>query len=162
ANVADEAISNALRNLYAEDADWNFLLKMLSEAATGRAQKRNEVLAGFTGTLEEIPLQVLFPRMSGVVYRTACDQWSTMNVADVISGTLLHAGPVVNPATNLAIFITRDEESVRWGAVKQIQDVEWNLHVLHWNEELKLLFINSSSKDFHERIAETVGGSDVR
>jgi superfamily II DNA or RNA helicase len=162
ANIADEAISDALKNLYAEDADWNFLLKMLGEAATGRAHKRNEILSGFTGTLEELPLQVLFPRMSAVVYRTTCDQWTPLKIADVILGTRLHAGPVVNPAANLAIFVTRDDEMVRWGAIKQIQNVEWNLHVLHWNEELKLLFINSSSKDFHERVAQAVGGSDLR
>jgi superfamily II DNA or RNA helicase len=162
ANIADEAISNALRNLYAEDADWNFLLKMLSEAATGRARKRNEVLSGFTGTLPEIPLQVLAPRMSAVVYRAVCDEWSPMKVADVIDGASLHAGPVVNPDYRLAVFVTRDDEPVRWGAVKQIFDVEWNLHVLHWNEEQKLLFINSSSKDFHEKIAKAVGGSDQR
>lgn len=162
ANIADEAISNALRNLYAEDADWNFLLKMLSEATTGRARKRNEVLSGFTGSLPEIPLQVLAPRMSAVVYRTTCDQWSPMKVADVIDGAALHAGPVVNPEYCLAVFVTRDDEPVRWGAVKQIQDVTWNLHVLHWNENQKLLFINSSSKDFHERIAKEVGGSDER
>ena len=162
ANTADDAISNALRNLYAEDADWNFLLKMLSEAATGRARKRNEVLEGFTGTLPEIPLHVLAPRMSAVVYRTICEEWSPMKVADVIDGTTLHAGPVVNPGYRLAVFVTRDDEPVRWGAVKQIQDVEWNLHVLHWNEDQKLLFINSSSKDFHERIAKVVGGSDER
>jgi superfamily II DNA or RNA helicase len=162
ANIADEAISNALRNLYAEDADWNFLLKMLSEAATGKARKRNEILAGFTGILEEIPLQTLFPRMSAVVYRATSDPWNPLKVIDVIPPARLYAGPVVNPAANLAIFVTRDDEMVRWGAVKQIQNVEWNLHVLHWNEELKLLFINSSSKDFHERVAAAVGGSDVR
>lgn len=161
ANIADETISNALRNLYAEDADWNFLLKMLSEAATGRARKRNEVLIGFVGTLPEIPLQVLTPRMSAVVYRTTCDEWSPMGVSDVITGATLHAGPVVNPEFKLAVFVTRDDEPVRWGAVKQIQDVEWNLHVLHWNEEQKLLFINSSSKDFHGKIAKAVGGSDA-
>lgn len=162
ANIADEAISNALRNLYAEDADWNFLLKMLSEATTGRARKRNEVLEAFTGSLPEIPLRFLTPRMSAVVYRTTCEEWSPMKVADVIDGAALHAGPVVNPDYRLAVFVTRDDEPVRWGAVKQIQDVEWNLHVLHWNEEQKLLFINSSSKDFHERIAKAVGGSDER
>jgi len=162
ANIADEVISNALRNLYAEDADWNFLLKMLSEAATGRARKRNEVLSGFTGTLPEIPLQVLTPRMSAVVYRTTCDEWSPMKVADVITGATLHAGPVVNPEFRLAVFVTRDDEPVRWGAVKQIQDVEWNLHILHWSEEQRLLFINSSSKDFHEKVAQAVGGSDQR
>ena len=162
ANVADEAISDALRNLYAEDADWNYLLTMLSEAATGRARKRNEVLAAFTGSMPEIPLQVLLPRMSAVVYRTKLEQWQPMKVADAIPGTRLHAGPVVNPTHNLAIFVTRDDELVSWGSVKQIQNVEWNLHLLHWNEELGLLFINSSSKDFHEKVALAVGGSDDR
>ncbi len=162
ANIADEAISNALRNLYAEDADWNFLLKMLSEAATGRARKRNEVLAGFTDVLPEIPLQVLTPRMSAVVYRTTCEEWSPMKVADVITGARLHAGPVVNPEYRLAIFVTRDDEAVRWGTVKQIQDVEWNLHILHWNEDQKLLFIHSTDKDFHEKVALALNASQAR
>lgn len=162
ANIADEAISDALKNLYAEDSDWNHLLRMLSEAATERARKRNEVLAGFTGSLQDIPLQTLFPRMSAVAYKTDCAQWNPLKVEDAIPGPRLHAGPVINPAANLAIFVTRDEAPVRWGAVKQIQDVEWNLYVLHWNEELGILFINSSNKDFHENIAEAVCGSKTR
>jgi superfamily II DNA or RNA helicase len=158
ANIADDAISNALRNLYAEDADWNFLLRMLSEGATERARKRHELLEGFTSTLADIPLQSLFPRMSAVVYRTKCEEWQPMRIEDAISGVQLHAGPVINPAHNLAIFVTRDEQAIRWGAIKQIQDIEWNLYVIHWNEALRLLFINSSSKDFHEHIAEAVAG----
>lgn len=162
ANIADEGISDALKNLYAEDSDWDYLLRMLSEAATERARKRNEVLAGFTGTLQDIPLQTLFPRMSAVAYKTECEQWNPLKVEDAIPGPRLHAGPVVNPAANIAIFVTRDEAPVRWGAVKQIQDVAWNLYVLHWNEELGILFINSSNKDFHESIAEAVCGSKAR
>lgn len=162
ANVADDTTSHALRNLYAEDADWNLLLRMLSETATSRSQKRVEMLQGFTAALEEVPLQTLFPRMSAVVYPTSCEQWSPMAVLDAVAPTRLHTGPVVNPAANVAIFITRDEEPIRWGEVRQLQNVEWNLHVLHWNEALSLLFINSSSKDFHERVAEAVGGSRER
>jgi hypothetical protein len=162
ANIADETTNSALRNLYAEDADWNFLLKMLSETATGRAQKRNEMLEGFTGRMDDIPLQTLFPRMSAVTYRTTCEQWDPLKIIDEIPGTRLHAGPVVNSNSNVAIFVTRDEEAIRWGEVKQIQNVEWNLHVLHWSEELQLLFINSSSKDFHEKVAEAVCGVTER
>jgi superfamily II DNA or RNA helicase len=162
ANVADDSITGALRNLYAEDADWNFLLKVLSHGATDRAHKRAEVLAGFVGELPDIPLQTLFPRMSAVVYRTECEQWDPLRVEDVIQGTRLHAGPIINPEKNLAIFVTRDEELVRWGAIKQIQNVMWNLYVLHWDERQKLLFINSSTKDFHEHIAEAVSGSKDR
>lgn len=162
ANIADEKISDALRNLYAEDSDWNYLLRMLSEAATERARKRNEVLAGFTESMEGIPLQTLFPRMSAVAYKTDCEQWNPLKVEDAISGARLHAGPVLNPAANLAIFVTKDEAPVRWGAVKQIQNVDWNLYVLHWNEELGILFINSSSKELHEDIAEAVCGTKTR
>ena len=162
ANIADESISNALRNLYAEDADWNFLLRMLSEGATERARKRYELIAGFTDSLPEIPLQTLFPRMSAVVYKTACEEWQPTKVEDVIHGVRLYAGPVINPEHRLAIFVTRDEENVRWAAVKQIQDVSWNLYVLHWNEELGLLFINSSNKEFHEEIAEAVADATER
>jgi len=162
ANIADDGISDALRNLYAEDSDWNFLLRVLSEAATERARKRNEVLAGFTGTMQDIPLQTLFPRMSAVAYKTECAQWNPLKVEDAIPGARLHAGPIINPQANLAIFVTRDETPIRWGAVKQIQDVAWNLYVLHWNEELGILFINSSNKDFHEHIAQAVCGTKVR
>ena len=162
ANVAADAISHALRNLYAEDADWNFLVRMLSEGATERARKRHELIEGFTGSLPDIPLQSLFPRMSAVVYRTQCDEWQPTRVEDVIEGAQLHAGPVINPAHNLAIFVTKDEQAVRWGAVKQIQDVEWNLYVLHWNADLNLLFVNSSNKDFHEKIAEAVASTTDR
>ncbi len=162
ANIADEGISDALRNLYAEDSGWNFLLRVLSEAATERARKRNEVLAGFTGTLQDIPLQTLFPRMSAVAYKTDCERWNPLKIEDAIPGPRLHAGPVINPEANLAIFVTRDETPVRWGAVKQIQDVEWNLYVLHWNEQLSILFVNSSNKDFHEGIAQAVCGSKTQ
>jgi superfamily II DNA or RNA helicase len=162
ANIADESISNALRNLYAEDADWNFLLRMLSEGATERARKRHELIAGFTSALPEIPLQTLFPRMSAVVYKTHCEEWQPTKIEDVIGGAQLYAGPVINPEHRLAIFVTRDEEPVRWSSVKQVQNVEWNLYVLHWNEELKLLFINSSNKDFHEKFAEAVAGATER
>jgi Helicase conserved C-terminal domain len=141
ANIADESISNALRNLYAEDADWNFLLQMLSEGATDRARKRHELIAGFTAALPEIPLQTLYPRMSAVVYKTTCEEWDPTKIEDVMSGAQLYAGPVINPEHKLAIIVTRDEEPVRWAAVKQIQDIQWNLYVVHWNEEHKLLFI---------------------
>lgn len=161
ANIVDEAIADGLRNLYAEDADWNFLLKMFSEAATDKARKRQEILEGFTASLDGIPLQTLFPRMSAVVYRTNCKQWTPLRVEDVLGATL-HTGPVLNPAQNLAVYITRDAEEVKWGSVRQLQNVTWNLHVLHWDEEQKLLFINSSSKDFHERVAKEVGGTDQR
>ena len=162
ANTADEGMSDALRTLYAEDADWNHLLKILGEAATGRARKRAEVLEGFTSTLPDIPLQTLFPRMSAVVYRTTCEQWEPLKVGEAIPAARLYADVVVNPTANIAIFVTRDDEPVRWGSVKQIENVEWNLHVMHWNEDLQLLFINSSSKDFHERVAEVVCGSKDR
>src|SRR5690606_27451942 len=47
ANIEQSDVDDALRSLYAEDADWNFLLQVLSEAKTGRQLKRAEIMEGF-------------------------------------------------------------------------------------------------------------------
>lgn len=41
ANVADPRVEDALQELYAEDADWNVILRDLSEGATGREARRS-------------------------------------------------------------------------------------------------------------------------
>jgi superfamily II DNA or RNA helicase len=159
ANIAQDDIEDALRSLYAEDADWNFLLSLLSQKQTGRQVRRQEILQNFVGQLADVPLQVLSPRMSCVAFRVSCDTWDPHNVGDAFRAGQLHAGPVVNEAERLAVFITRDDEYVRWGDVKQVVNTEWNLYLVHWDEERQMLFINSSKpKDLHDHVAKAIAG----
>lgn len=66
-NIGNAEVGGALRSLYAEDPDWNLLLRELSEEASGGQVLRSEFLQGFTSIPDRIPLQNLFPKMSTVV-----------------------------------------------------------------------------------------------
>lgn len=160
ANIEQSDINDAIRSLYAEDADWNYLLKVLSETKTQRQVKRDNLLEGFKEQLEGVPLQTLYPKMSTVVYRTKCAEWRPQKIDEAIPPTSIYSGPVINDVERLAIFITRDELYVRWSSMRDIVvNVEWNLYIVHWDQDTKLLYINSSkTKELHERLAVVVGG----
>lgn len=162
ANIEQSDIDDALRSLYAEDADWNYLLNILSETKTQRQLKRAEVLEGFTESLEGIPLQTLYPKMSAVVYRTTCEEWRPQNIDEAIPFANIYAGPVINETERLAVFVTREESYVRWSSTKEISDVEWNLYLVHWEKDTNLLYINSSKTgELHEKLAIAIGGDNA-
>ena len=161
ANIEQSDIDDTLRSLYAEDADWNYLLTTLSENKTSRQLRRAKILEGFTESLEGIPLQTLYPRMSTVVYRTNCEEWRPQNIDEAIPFSSIQFGPVINDEERLAVFVTRDESYVRWSSTKKVANIEWNLYLVHWDQETKLLYINSSkAKELHEKLAKAIGGDD--
>lgn len=159
ANIADPGVADALRELYAEDADWNILLRELSEGATGRQAKRSELLDAFTDVPEEVSLRNIFPKMSAVVYRTECDKWRPDLFSDGIGAAEVYWGPAINQKHKLLLFITREYDPVPWGNVKHLQNLQWHLYALHWDDERQLLFINSSNNgSTHEDLAKAVAG----
>ena len=162
ANVADAKIAESLRDLYADDPDWNRLLPMLSETATGREIRKSEFLGGFSDTPVEIPLQNVLPKMSTVVYRTRCADWQPNEVREVVNETRLYHGPAVNQSQNVMLFVTRESEPVSWGLIRGIYNTVWDLYLLHWDSKQGLLFINSSNNgSMHEELAKAVCGEDV-
>lgn len=162
ANIAQDDIIDSLRALYAEDADWNYLLSIIGEARTRREVKRAEILDGFAETFERIPLRALAPRMSTVVYKVSGEHWKPDAIHDVLRAGSIFEGPIVNERARLAIFVTRDDENIRWGSIKELVNTEWNLFLVHWDETRNLLFINSSkTKDFYEPIAKAIAGQDA-
>lgn len=162
ANIEQSDVDDALRSLYAEDADWNFLLQVLSETKTSRQLKRAEIFGGFSDSLEGIPLQTLIPKMNTVVYKTDCEEWRPLDIDQAIPFATIHTGPVVNDAERIAIFVTREEVPVRWSTMKEVTDTEWNLFMIHWDPETKLLYINSSkNKELHEKLAKVIGGENA-
>jgi superfamily II DNA or RNA helicase len=162
ANIADPRVDERLRELYAEDADWNVLLRRLSEGGTARQQRRSELIESFVDAPPELPLQNLLPKMSAVVYRTTCERWTPENLDVETKHVKLRAEPALSRDFELLIFVTRETEPVTWGDVKEISNVTWHLYMLHWNRELGLLFINSSNNDgLHEEMAKSVAGADI-
>lgn len=163
ANIANDDIADSLRSLYAEDADWNYLLTVIGGAKTSREVRRAKIFDGFKEKFESIPLQTLYPRMSTVVYQVSGDVWKPFAVDSAFPPASVVEGPIINETARLALFVTRDEDRLRWSTVKHLVNVEWNLYLVHWDETRNLLFINSSrSGDLHEQLAKAIAGDDAR
>lgn len=161
ANTGVDDIDRSLAKLYAEDADWNALVEALSTARIERQVRRAEMFKGFVGTLNDIPLQTLEPKMNAVVYKTTCSNWDPFRAEDLYdAGVFL--GMKVNPHQGVAIFVTRAEEQAPWTTAQHAIDVTWDLHMLHWDAATGLLYVSSSIKGTFDRLAKAVCGEDAR
>ncbi|WP_292084033.1 MULTISPECIES: DEAD/DEAH box helicase [unclassified Brevundimonas] len=161
ANTGVDDIDRSLAKLYAEDADWNALVEALSSARIERQVRRAEMFRGFVGTLNDIPLQTLEPKMNAVVYRTSCVNWDPFRAEDLHdAGVFL--GMKVNPHQGVAIFVTRAEEQAPWTSAQHAIDVTWDLHMMHWDASTRLLYVSSSVKGTFDRLAKAVCGEDAR
>lgn len=163
ANLGDIQVRRALNGLYAENADWNLLLRELSTGATGRHQRFSEFIQHFTAQPKRFSLSNLTPKMSTVVYRTGADRdecWRPEALVEELDHLL--EAPVVNHQACVAVAITQNIERIDWGMVQDLMDVTWDLHVVHWHEPLQLLFIHSTmGEGAHHQLAAAVSG-DVK
>lgn len=162
ANIADANVGEALRDLYEESADWNYLLRRLSEGATQRHKNRTEFIESFGELPPELPIQSVLPKMSAVVYSTTCARWTPEQTEAVPAKGELYAGPAVNHAAKTLLYVTRETEPVTWGPQQHPTNVVWHLYLAFWDEGRNLLFVNSSNNDSnHENLARALCGSDV-
>lgn len=162
ANVAGANVADSLRALYAEDADWNIVLRTLSEGATGRQAQRVEFLGRFEPPPALIPLQNVFPKMSTVAFRTHCDAWRPDTIAAAVGPERLHGDVSVNQQDRTAIFVTRELQPVSWGEIREIANIIWDVYLVHWDIQRQLVFIHSSNNhSLHEWLAKAVAGDDV-
>jgi superfamily II DNA or RNA helicase len=161
-NTYDPAVDDALLELYAEDADWNQILRRLSEHATGKQAAKQEFIDSFQSEPRGIPIQTLAPKMSTVVYETQCTSWKPQRILDTIPRDKFVGSPSINPAKNICYFVLREEDEVEWGRIKEFVNRSYDLFVLYWDQQRRLLFINTSNNEApHEILAKAVAGDSV-
>lgn len=162
ANLAEPSVQGALKDLYAENADWNLLLRDLSAGATGAQYRLSEFFKDFQALPRQLPLQNITPKMSTVVYRTKCEDWEPEGIEEAMAEEVLLEPPAVHLKSRLAVFVTEDRAPVDWGNIRELQELAWHLYLVHWDEERQLLFINSTvGNSMHEELAQAVCGEDV-
>ncbi len=166
ANIADVEVSDALEQLYGDDADWNHLLSELSS----QAAREHKALVDFLNESEaiheesEVPLQslsssLLRPKLSAVAYR-ATSFYPRRFIDAVAKGTEVHS-VWLHSDSNTLYFVTRTEPAVPWTRSKEVRDRQWDLFVVHHEPELGLLFINSSDKNsLHKELAAAVSDDE--
>ncbi|MEV4610783.1 DEAD/DEAH box helicase family protein [Neorhizobium sp. LMR1-1-1.1] len=163
ANVVAAGMRDSLQALYNEDADWNHLLEGLGTRNTAREERRQEVFEGFDQPPTDFPLDQVTPRLSAVVYETACDRWDPNKIIDAYGPGSIIEGPSINYAERLAVWVLKTEEKLKWTSMRQPVNTAYHLYACHWDDERQLLYVSSSNlSDLHARLAEKVVGGDAK
>jgi superfamily II DNA or RNA helicase len=113
-----------LRRLFAEDADWNHIIRDLSEGAVAGQQQVSDFEAGFGSLPDEVAMRSLLPRMSTVVYRTSIQDWDPTAALDVFPADRLLTCPIaVNQQQRVAWFVSEIRTEVKWGELRTVEEV---------------------------------------
>jgi hypothetical protein len=104
------------------------------------------------------------PALSTVVYKTQCDDWSTneirSGIPNVSACEQVHIG--INEKEHTAVVITARRVPLAWTEVEQLFSWQWELYVIIWWPEKKLLFVNGSTNAGEFKgLAQAVAGDDV-
>jgi superfamily II DNA or RNA helicase len=156
-------IDRRLKSLYAEDADWNLVLRDLTETAVDAQQAVSDFEAGFVSQPEEVTLRNLLPKMSTVVYRTESKRWTPDAIVDYFGEDSLLTMPIgYNPEAGVAWCVVENRSSVRWGDLRTIEEINYELYVLYFDSKRRLLYINHSANEgLFEELAVAVAGPGV-
>lgn len=153
-------IDPRLRSLYAEDSDWNLILRILTESAVQEQQELSDFEDGFTSCPEGVAVRSLLPKLSTVVYKTPSNEWSPENIVDYFGEERLFTMPIgLNAAAGVAWCVVEKRGAVRWGDLKTIEEIAYELYVLYFDSHNRLLYINNSANDgVYEDLAKAVLG----
>jgi superfamily II DNA or RNA helicase len=154
-----------LRRLLREDADWNLLLRDLTDSATAAAEETSAFDATFDGVPGDVAPGVLEPKMSAVAYRAQTGDWVPEAALDLFGG---RAGRVLDDTVAIggqdnpvAWFVVEHRSAVRWGAPQALEQVLYELYVLYFDADRRLLYIHGSEKSgAYKDLAERVLGED--
>lgn len=165
-NIADPKAEAKLAELYAEGADWDKIIKRLSEERIAEELRLQDVVEGLKekGTLhEQLSLWNLRPRFSIQIYRTSCLEWDP-----ALYKTGLRAKDeswyALDEKKGLLVAVVHRQETVDWGNYQTLEDSTYDLLLMWWDRQNGALFIYAS--DYNglrtERLASIVTADNAR
>lgn len=148
ANIANEDLSPALHELYAESADWQELLPRLSEAAIGNEIKAADFEARAKAQhLPEANLFDLFslnPSLSSTFFRAT--SFTAKSVAKSLPKSVQLHAQWISEEDDLVICITKSQRPISWASAKGVSDEIWELWLVAYERSAGLLYVNVSSR----------------
>jgi len=159
-NVADPGVEGDLRHLYSQGADWDAVLRRLSENRIEREIRLQEVVDALKGKgdlHDQISLWNLKPSYSAMLFSTSCDTWTPDNFKEYLPrfDEYWHS---IAEEENILVVMAIQTTPVKWGSYKELRDANYKLLIAHWDQERKALFLFSNDyKCFRvEKMAEAL------
>jgi superfamily II DNA or RNA helicase len=165
ANLHQPTLSDELSLLYAKESNWNSILPTLSLQATQEQIDLQGFLSGFDNLEESIiPFQEIRPAFSTVVYKNQTNDWFPTNFSKGIKSYESYDykfNALNKDRKTLVVFLGR-KKFVDWGNFKDVYNIEWEIHIVYWEQSKNLLFIHSSDKGSHyKELAQAIIGEEA-
>lgn len=156
-------VDDRLLRLYGEDSDWNDLVRDLTHAEVEREQERSDFERSFGSLPAEVAIRSVQPKMSTVVYKGDSLDWRPSGVYDVYHESELLTKTVgVSSPEQVLWFVTAETSPVRWTDFSTFSQVVHNLFVICCDDDVGLLYLNSSdNSSVHRDLARAIGGEGV-
>jgi hypothetical protein len=145
-NVADPNVEGELQHLYSIGADWDSVLRRLSEKRIAREVRLQEVVDALKGKGNlhaQISLWNLEPSCSAMLFKTACDHWQPENYKDVLP-KFDESWHAIAEDENLLVVLAVQSSPVRWGSYKDLKDTNYKIFIAHWDSDRAALFVFSN------------------
>lgn len=157
-------IDDRLRKLYGEDADWNDVIRDLTEREVGREKQRSEFEIGFGSLPIEVAMRSVHPKMSTVTYRSdEAIGWDPETIYELFEDRLLTTQLGINNKDKVVWWVTREKSPVRWGEFASFNELVHHLYVVHVDSDSGFLYVNSTNNaTMHEDVAKAIGGAGTK
>lgn len=164
-NIADPGVGKGLDRLYSQGADWDVVLRRLSESRIEREIMLQDVVdalkRGDGDLSEQISLWNLTPSYSAVLFETHCDAWTPELYQEDLPKFEEYWHAIAEDEKILVVLAVQSAQ-VKWGHYKDLNDVAYKLLIAYWDEERSGLFVFSNDyKGFRvEKLARNICGDD--
>ncbi len=160
-NIANDDLNNALQELYAQDADWNQMLHMLSKNEIDKEVELQELSEGFDSPLfDNVSIQQLRPKVSMTAYEVKEKVWTPLRLGMLFGDD--NCDISINEEQNVIVVAEKVLEKAEWTSYKGAMQTNWELHVIYWNSQTSMLYVNSTVKGISDEIAITLFPSAIR
>ncbi|MCB1202903.1 MAG: DEAD/DEAH box helicase family protein [Verrucomicrobiae bacterium] len=163
-NLADAETEGKLSALYSEGAEWDKIIRRLSEDRIESEIRLEEVVSSlkeFGDLHSKLSLWNLRPALSAQFFRTAVSQWNPNAFSQILPKNAVYWHAYSEQTGTLVAVVCRDLK-IDWGEYQSIYDTVFDLLILRWVASENLLCVYAS--DFKglktESLAEAV--TDVR
>lgn len=146
ANIADPVTESKLANLYAEGADWDQIIRRLSEDRIASELRLQEIVFGLkeAGDLaSQLSLWNLRPTLSAQFFRTTCTTWTPLEFRSMLpknaENWFSH-----NEKENVLVAVVCRAATVNWGNYQNVLDTIYDLLILKWDKHNGVLSLYAS------------------
>lgn len=164
ANIADPDMENKLARLYSEGADWDHLIRRLSEDRIGAELRLQDVITGLkeSGSLaSQLSLWNLRPALSTQFFRTSCETWDPERYRTVLGSDTV-AWHAYNEREKVLVAVVHRGLEVSWGNYQNVEDKVYDLLILKWDQDNRVLALYASDYDTLKSDEVAVAVTDER